>query len=151
MSRRLSTQSQVPVPQATTPATAPEHPAEIEVRSGTSRRTYSVAYKLKMIEEAETQRRNGTLSSWLRRQGLYSSHLSKWEAQQREGLLDPENPVKRGAPPDPETPLRHELENTLRQLARAEKELAQAREIISIQKKLCTLFGLEPHPSSEKA
>ena len=132
MSHKPNTQPGMSTSQATPSSASPEHPVETEVQPGSTRRTYTIAYKLKVLEEADAHRKNGTLGSWLRREGLYSSHLTKWEHQRREGLLDPENPVKRGPPPDPETPLRHELESTRRQLARAEKELEQAREIIAI-------------------
>lgn len=155
MSHKLNTPPGMSTSQAISSSVSPEHPVETEVQPGATRRTYTVAYKLKVLEEADSHRRNGTLGSWLRREGLYNSHLTKWEQQRREGLLDPENPVKRGPLPDPERPLRHELESTRRQLARAEKELEQAREIIAIPafnltRKLCTLFGLESHENSGK-
>lgn len=123
---------------------------ETEVKANTVRRTYSVAYKLKALEIADEQRKNGTLGEWLRREGLYYATLTKWEEQRKAGKLDPENPVKRGRLPDPETPVRHELERTQRKLRRAERELEQAQYIIDIQKKLCLLFGLEPYRSEDE-
>lgn len=123
---------------------------ETEVKPSTERRTHTVAYKLKVLEMADEHRKNGTLGEWLRREGLYYATLTTWDRQRKAGKLNSENPVKRGRRPDPETPVRHELERTQRKLQRAERELEQARQVIDIQKKLCLLFGLEPYQGDDE-
>lgn len=137
-----------PSPTAPDSAHAPEVP-DNEVRPNEQRRSYSVAYKLRILVEAETHRQDGTLGAFLRREGLYHATLSKWKEQQKKGLLEPKSPVKRGPAPDPDRPVRQELARTKRALLRAQRELSQARELISIQKKLCILFGLPTRPELE--
>jgi len=150
----MSRKSNAPQRGVKLPATAPSgqetEPVETEVKPNAMRRTYTVAYKLKALETAVLQREKGTLGEWLRREGLYHATLTKWEAQREAGKLDPENPIKRGRVPDPETPVRHELERTQQKLRRAERELEQARQVIDIQKKLCLLFGLEPYRNEDE-
>ena len=132
MSRKYNTpQSGGKLP-ASTPSGQETAPVETEVKPNAVRRTYTVAYKLKTLETAALQREKGTLGEWLRREGLYHATLTKWEDQRKAGKLDPENPVKRGRLPDPETPVRHELERLQRKLRRAERELEQARQVIDI-------------------
>lgn len=132
MSRKYNTpQSGGKLP-ATTPSGQETEPVETEVKPNAVRCTHTVAYKLKALEVAALQREKGTLCEWLRRERLYHATLTKWEAQREAGKLAPENPIKRGRVPDPETPMRHELERTQQKLRRAERELEQARQVIEI-------------------
>lgn len=149
MSRKAIEKRVSPRVETPTPSILPGG-GETEVKPSTERRTHTVAYKLKVLEMADEQRKNGTLGEWLRREGLYYATLTTWDRQRKAGKLNPENPVKRGRRPDPETPVRHELEKTQQKLRRAERELAQARQVIDIQKKLCLLFGLEPYQGEDE-
>jgi len=88
----------------------------------------------------------GEQGAMLRREGLYSSHLSLWRRQIE--ALDARTPEpKRGRKPDPARPQRLQVERLERENARLAKRLAQAEAIIDAQKKLCALLGL---PSSEE-
>lgn len=81
----------------------------------------------------------------LRREGLYSSHLTYWRRQL--ATLDAPTPEpKRGRKPNPARPDKLRIDKLERALARAQQRLAQAEAIIEAQKKLCALLGL---PSSE--
>ncbi len=88
----------------------------------------------------------GEVGALLRREGLYSSHLSNWRLIL--ATLDAQTPEpKRGRKPDT---LRNEqirIDKLERENARLEKRLKQAEAIIDAQKKLCALLGL---PISEE-
>ena len=56
---------------------------EIEVRA--YRRRFSTAYKLRILAEADACTEPGAIGALLRRDGLYSSHLSTWRAQRAAG------------------------------------------------------------------
>lgn len=52
-------------------------PADPEVESKAKRRQYSAAYKRRILDEAD-RGGPGAIASLLRREGLYSSHLTTW-------------------------------------------------------------------------
>jgi transposase-like protein len=52
------------------------------------RRRFTAAYKLTVLREADGLSRPGEIGALLRREGLYSSHLSTWRAQREEGSLE---------------------------------------------------------------
>ena len=88
----------------------------------------------------------GELGALLRREGLYSSHLTHW--RQWVATLDASTPEpRRGRKPDPLRPEKLRLQKLERDNARLQKRLVQAEAIIDAQKKLCALLGL---PSSEE-
>ncbi len=114
-----------------------------EVRVVVRRRVFSAAYKQDILRQAAACR-HGELGALLRREGLYTSHLSDWRrqlaAEGPAGLM----PKKRGPKPSPEERRIAELE---RELARTRKRLEQAEAIIDAQKKLAALMTLAEHPS----
>jgi len=106
-----------------------------EVIANASRRRFSRAYKLRILAEAE-QCQRGEVGALLRREGLYSSMLSKWRQQQAAGRL--EQPVaSRG---DNSREQAEELRRLRRENARLQAELARAEAIIEVQKKLSALL-----------
>jgi transposase len=111
-----------------------------EVLPRAERRQYTGQYKLRILEEVEQCRERGQVGALLRREGLYSSHLSKWRRQRAEGQLQALSPQKRG---------RKAQEVGVEELARLQREnerlrarLEQAELIIDVQKKLSRLLGL---------
>ena len=67
---------------------------DTEVAAKAERRRYSAEYKLRIIEEAAACG-NGEIGALLRREGLYSSHLTTWRRQQEAGQLAGLAPKKR--------------------------------------------------------
>jgi transposase len=59
-----------------------------EVPEKAIRRKYPGEYKLEVLKEAETCTLPGELGALLRREGLYSSHLTTWRRQKEQGILD---------------------------------------------------------------
>jgi transposase len=113
---------------------------EPEVRPRAKRRQFSAEYKLRILEEADTCTKRGQIGALLRREGLYSSHLSKWRQQRALGQLEGLSPKKRGRKaPDP---TEVELARLRQENERLRSRLEQAEIIIEVQKKLSQLLGL---------
>lgn len=106
---------------------------ETEVREKPKRRTFTTAYKRRILEETDAAV-PGTIAAILRREGLYSSHLTKWRAEREEGLSK-----KRGRKGNPLTAENRRLRA---ECARLEKKLNQANEIIELQKKVSEILGI---------
>ena len=128
----------------TTPTAVSE---STEVAPKAQRRTFSAAYKQQLLQAADACHQPGQVGALLRREGLYSSHLTGWRRQRDRGALDPQ---KRGKPADPQA---KEVARLQRQNERLQAQLSQAGTIIEVQKKLCTLFGLPvaESPTVDKA
>jgi transposase len=60
-----------------------------EVPEKAQRRQFSAAYKQRILEEADRCTELGQIGALLRREGLYSSHLSTWRSQREYALAVP--------------------------------------------------------------
>ena len=112
--------------------------ADTEVVAKPVRRRFTAEYKLRILQTAD-QCSPGELGALLRREGLYSSHLSTWRRQRETGQLAGLTPKKRGPKPDPQA---DEIARLRRETERLQARLHQAEAIIDAQKKLSQLFGL---------
>lgn len=65
------------------------------------RRRFSSAYKLRILREADGLSRPGEIGALLRREGLYSSHLSVWRRQRDEGTREALSRPRGRKPADP--------------------------------------------------
>ena len=123
-------------------ATSPERP---------KRRTFAAEYKLRIIREADAAVASGVegaVGELLRREGLYSSHLTEWRRQRETGELAGLAAKKRGRK-SRKNPLADEVARLERENARLENELSKAETIIDVQKKVAALLGntvAEPTP-----
>lgn len=126
---------------AVSPAgSAPSGSPDPEVRAIAKRRQLSAAYKLSVLEEADRCTHPGAVGVLLRREGLYSSHLTMWRREREAGALAA---LGRGRGRKAKlTPEQRRIAVLEAKNARLERELEQARTIIGVQKKLCTLLGL---------
>lgn len=113
-----------------------------EVLEKAKRRTFPASYKRRILEEVNQCTKPGEIGSLLRREGLYSSHLTKWRQQRSEGLLSALAPKKRGPKKAPVNPLAARVAKLERDNARMQKKLEQAEVIIDIQKKTSELLGI---------
>jgi transposase-like protein len=105
-----------------------------EVVPRAKRRHFSAEYKLRILEEADACRERGQIGSLLRREGLYSSHLTTWRRQREQGQLDGLSPEKGGRKPSVDEGLVKELAELKRENQRLENRLQQAETIIEVQK-----------------
>jgi len=110
-----------------------------EVPAKPTRRRFPTEYKLRVLREAERQGQPGAIGALLRREGLYSTHLSAWRRQRDRGAL--EAPRRRGRTPDPTAALRQQLAAVEAEKARLEERLRQAEAIIAAQKNLSEILG----------
>ena len=122
--------------QAATPARVPGEAAS-EVLARAERRRFSADYKRRILAEADQCLQSGQIGALLRREGLYSSHLTCWRQQRERGAL---GTLKRGKPAA--DPAVKEVARLQRENSRLQFRLTQAETIIAVQKKLCTLLGL---------
>jgi transposase len=111
-----------------------------EVAAKPKRRRFTADYKRSIVEQAEAGQDAGAIGSLLRREGLYSSHLSTWRRQSRQGELAALSPQKRGRKITV-SPLLEENRKLVATNARLQKRLENAELIIDVQKKLAALLG----------
>ena len=69
-----------------------------EVTEKARRRAFTVEYKRKIVKEAEACRGPGEIGALLRREGLYSSHLTTWRQARDRGELAPGTATKKRGP-----------------------------------------------------
>ena len=113
---------------------------DVGVSPTRDRRRFTTAFKVQILEEAARCVAPGALGALLRREGLYSSHLSVWRAAAKRGELT--GPARRRGPkpvpPDPNAKRVIVLERALaKALARAE----HAEALVDLQKKVAQLLG----------
>jgi len=126
-------------PYSNGPQTAVKSNPEVVVKA--RRRTFTAAYKLRILKEADQNHQFGQVGALLRREGLYSSHLTTlrqaqcrlWRRQQAAGQLQGLAPRKRGRKKDEQAAEMSALRQENEQLR---GQLAQAELIITAQKKL---------------
>ena len=111
-----------------------------EVNEKPVRRHFTAEYKARILDEADRCTEPGQLGELLRREGLYSSHLTNWRRQREAGL----SPKRRGRKPIPNKKERQELERLRRENQRLAEQLRQAQIIIDVQKKVSEMLGIPP-------
>ena len=119
--------------------TAPPDP---QVAATAKRRQFSGADKRRILSAADRCTKPGELGALLRKEGLYSSLLSTWRKQRARGDASGLEVHKRGRKPDPAAAEQRKVAAMQVQIDRLNRRLAQAHEIIEVQKKLCVLLGL---------
>jgi len=122
----------------------PNETPDPQVKPTMARRSFTSAYKLSILEQADQCRSRGEVGALLRREGLYSSHLSNWRGLRRQGQLQASTNNKRGPQPSLEPAQRREMEQLRQRNAKLERELEKAHTIIDVQKKLSSLLATIP-------
>lgn len=124
---------------------------DAEVTAKARRRTFTAQYKIDILDAVEAARESGTIGALLRREGLFSSHLTKWNAQRRAGALTGLAPRRRGPKAEPPNPLAKRNAELERENRRLLRRLAQADAICEIQKKVAALLGIPlDHPENDE-
>ena len=111
-------------------------PADPEVVDKPLRRRFDPSYKLRIVEEADRCTEPGEVGRLLRREGLYSSHLTTWRKAAHSGSLKALS-KKRGRKPE-RNPLEEKVRKLERRNARLEKELRKATQ------ELAKYVGVKP-------
>jgi transposase len=126
-------------PRAITPSLVVADP---EVTEKARRRKFTAEYKLRILGEADSCSEPGQVGELLRREGLYSSHLTCWRKQRQEGSLRGLSPRKRGRKALPKNPLSKRVIELERENEILHKRLQQAELIIEVQKKVSQILGV---------
>jgi len=119
---------------------SPMHRSDPEVLPKAKRRTFTAGYKLWVLTEADKCREQpGQIGALLRREGLYSSHLTTWSRQREAGQMVGLKPQKRGRKHNEEVAEINQLRHENKRLTR---QLEQAELIIEAQKKLSEILDI---------
>src|SRR3970040_125310 len=110
-----------------------------EVVAKAKRRQHPAEYKLRILREVDACKGTGEVGALLRREGLYSSLVSKWREQRERGNLRGLSGQRRGPKVDPQA---KELERLQRENQRLQEKLERAELIIEVQKKVARLLGV---------
>ena len=120
-----------------------------EVSAKAARRRFTAAYKKKILQEVEACKERGEVGALLRREGLYSSHLTEWRRARDAGELNGLEPKKRGRKAREVNPLEREIIELKQTLAKTEARAKRAEALVELQKKISELLGI-PQPKDEE-
>ena len=101
------------------------------------RRKFTASYKLGILTRADACTAPGEIGELLRREGLYTSHLTYWRKQRKDGALKELGRPRGRKPADRRD---QEIAGLQRRLERSESELSKARKVIEIQGNLSALL-----------
>jgi transposase len=113
-----------------------------EVSEKPARRRFTAEFKLRILAEADRCTELGQIGEVLRREGLYSSHLTNWRKQRDKGVLAGLKPKRRGRKAKRKNPLADEVAQLQRKNRRLEEKLRQAELIIDVQKKVSEMLNI---------
>ena len=120
--------------------------ADPEVVPTAERRRFTAEEKLRILEEADACTEPGEIGALVRREGIYSSYLSRWRRARDHGQLTALGGQQRGPKPAADAALAREIARLRRENEQLQVRLEQAEAIIEVQKKISQLLG----PSREE-
>ena len=106
---------------------------DTEVSLKKKRRRFSNEFKLKILKEIEESTKPGQIGAILRREGIYSSNITKWREQLEQGKLNKKVNNKH----------QKKIAELSRQNRKLQRELNQAKLIIEAQKKISEILELK--------
>ena len=112
----------------------------IEVVAKATRRRFTVEYKRAIVREADACKTPGAIGALLRREGLYSSHLTTWRAARERGELTGA-PKKRGPARRVVDPRDRRITELEREGTRWRKRAERAEALVELQKQVAALLG----------
>ena len=116
---------------------APEGVPNPELVEQAKRRAFTAEYKARILAEADACTRPGEVGELLRREGLYTSHLTYWRKQRRDGAMKELGQPRGRKPVDRRD---QEIVALKRKLERSEVELAKMKRVVEIQGNLSALL-----------
>ena len=129
----------------TLPAGVPDPELALQAK----RRRFTAKYKLEILTRADACTAPGEIGELLRREGLYTSHLTYWRKQRKDGALKELGQPRGRKPADKRDA---QISSLTRRAERAEAELVKARRVIEIQGNVSALLeemlGTESAPRS---
>jgi transposase len=116
---------------------APVGVPDPELVAQAKRRSFTAKYKLEILAKADACTKPGEIGELLRREGLYTSHLTYWRKQVKDGALKELGRPRGRKPADRRDA---EIAELRRRAERAEAELAKTRKVIEIQGNVSALL-----------
>lgn len=113
---------------------------EVEVAAKPSRRRFTQEYKRKVVREADGCKTPGAIGALLRREGLYSSHLTAWRGARDRGELAGA-PKNRGPAPQLPDARDKKIAELERDVTRWRQRAERTEALVEVQKKLSALLG----------
>ena len=113
-----------------------------EVKPKKSRRKFSGKEKKRILDAAAACTAPGEVGALLRREGLYSSHLTKWREQAERAALAALAAQKRGPTAVAADPRAKQVAELEKALAKMTRRAERAEALVGLQKKLSELLGL---------
>src|SRR6266540_1675231 len=131
---------------------APAGVPDPELVEQAKRRTFTAKYKAEILAKADACTKPGEVGELLRREGLYTSHLTYWRKQRKEGALRELGKPRGRKPADTRD---GQIATLTRKLERSEAELAKMKRVVEIQGNVSALLeemlGTESaHRSTER-
>ena len=127
--------------------------ASVETVAPKRRRRFSASEKLRIVKAADAalaSGERGSVAALLRKEGIYSSHLSAWRQQLAEHGFEGLKAKKPGRKPKRGAKDR-ELAALKKKNADLERKLRVANSLIDLQKKAHEILGLTLPESDEKS
>jgi transposase-like protein len=112
-----------------------------EVVATARRRQFTSGDQRRILEAADRCTQPGEIGALLRKEGIYSSHLTTWRRQRAADERAALEPRQRGRKADPARSEDRRVGRLTQENDRLRRQLAQAHAIIDVQKKLCALLG----------
>ncbi len=103
---------------------------DTEVSTKKKRRRFTTDFKLKILKEIDESTQPGQIGAILRREGLYSSNITKWREQLELGKLNKKVKSKQ----------QKKITELSKQNRKLQRELNQTRLIIDAQKKILQIL-----------
>lgn len=101
------------------------------------RRSFTAQYKARILAEADACTEPGQVGALLRREGLYTSHLTYWRKQRKAGAMKELGRSRGRKPVDRRD---QEIVALKRKLERSESELAKMKRVVEIQGNVSALL-----------
>lgn len=121
---------------------AKPRPPDPEVKLRPERKRFSASYKRRILAEAEACESDGEVGALLRREGLYSSYLTRWRQKEAHKGLRGSTEGRTGRPKNASLELEHELETLRVKYGQALLKLERAKLLIELQKKAFSLLEI---------
>ncbi len=116
---------------------APAGVPDPEVVERAKRRSFTAKYKQEILAKADECAAPGEIGELLRREGLYTSHLTYWRKQRRDGALRELGRPRGRKPADRRD---QQIAELTRRTERLEGELSKARKVVEIQGNVSALL-----------
>ncbi len=115
---------------------------ETEVTEKGRRRRFTAEYKQRILRDVAACKDRGEVGALLRREGLYSSHLTYWRKEAGRGEFAALRPKKRGPQPKVVDARDRQLVEQERETKRWRRRAERAEALVEVQKKVSQLLGI---------